>query len=197
MNLPRTMRPLVAACLAALVLQAAEPDRRLAIVHAARAQIGKTVSYDPAYRKLSYPNGDLPLETGVCTDVVIRALRTALQFDLQKEVHEDMQADFSSYPQRWGLKKPDRNIDHRRVPNLQAFLERKGYALKVQPGTSHYQPGDLVTCLVPPSLPHIMIISDRRDRSGRPWVIHNIGSGTREEDRLSEFKITGHYRLVR
>ncbi|MBK1790221.1 DUF1287 domain-containing protein [Persicirhabdus sediminis] len=165
------------------------------IVAAARQQIGKTVSYDPSYQSLSYPNGDIPLEAGVCTDVVIRALRTSHQLDLQKLVHEDMKANFSSYPKIWGLKGTDKNIDHRRVPNLQTYFKRMGYQLKLTDNPANYLAGDLVTCTVPPHLPHIMIVSSRTNATGTPLVIHNIGSGTREEDRLFEFKLTGHYRI--
>jgi uncharacterized protein len=165
------------------------------IVRAARSQIGKTVRYDPSYRSLDYPSGDAPEEAGVCTDVVIRALRTALTLDLQKQVHEDMKAHFSSYPPNWGLRRPDKNIDHRRVPNLQTFLTRRGYRLARGDTREEYQPGDLVTCLVGGKLPHIMIVSDRETSAGTPLVIHNIGSGTREEDRLLTFSQTGHYRI--
>ncbi|MCB1225976.1 MAG: DUF1287 domain-containing protein [Verrucomicrobiales bacterium] len=166
-----------------------------ALVTAARAQVGVTVSYDPAYQTLDYPRGDVPRERGVCTDVVIRALRDALDFDLQKAVHEDMKAHFSAYPKIWGLKKTDRNIDHRRVPNLRTFFERRGWSLPVTQKAADYEAGDLVTCTVPPHLPHIMIVSDRRAADGAPMVLHNIGRGTQEEARLFEFPLTGHYRL--
>ena len=165
------------------------------IVAAARTQIGKTVVYDPAYVKLDYPGGDVPIERGVCTDVIIRALRTSRNLDLQKLVHEDMRTAFSKYPTIWGLKKPDRNIDHRRVPNLRRYFERKGYSVAITRKKEDYLPGDIVTCTVGRNLPHIMIVSDRKARDGAPLVIHNIGSGTREEDRLFDFRITGHYRI--
>jgi len=167
----------------------------VSLVICAREQIGKTTSYDPAYRSLDYPNGDVPLAGGVCTDVVIRALRSALGIDLQKEVHKDMKKYFSEYPKIWGLKRPDKNIDHRRVPNLQTYFKRKGWSLPLTKNPKDYQPGDLVTCTVPPHLPHIMIVSDRMNRASIPLVIHNIGSGTQEEDRLFEFVITGHYSI--
>lgn len=167
------------------------------IVLAAREQIGKTLHYDPSYRALAYPNGDVPMEGGVCTDVVVRALRMSLQMDIQKLVHEDMKQNFSRYPQNWGLKGPDKNIDHRRVPNLQTYFKRKGYEVPVSDRPEDYKPGDLVTCIVPPHLPHIMIVSDQTSASGHPLVIHNIGSGAREEARLFEFKITGHYRIAK
>lgn len=165
------------------------------IVGAARSQIGVTVSYDPAYVALSYPGGDLPREKGVCSDVVIRALREGKKMDLQKLVHEDMKANFAKYPKIWGLRRTDRNIDHRRVPNLRTYFKRKGCAVPVTKKPGDYQPGDLVTCTVPPNLPHIMIVSDRRSSRGVPLVIHNIGRGAREEDVLFAYPLTGHYRL--
>ena len=166
------------------------------IVEAARKQIGVTLSYDPAYTALEYPGGDVPRERGVCTDVIIRALRDGLGKDLQKLVHEDMKADFSKYPKNWGLKRPDKNIDHRRVPNLMAFFGRKHSSLPVgeKKDPDKFLPGDLVTCTVPPNLPHIMIVSDRKSADGIPLVIHNIGGGAKEEDRLGDFPLTGHYR---
>jgi uncharacterized protein YijF (DUF1287 family) len=164
------------------------------LVTAARSQVGKTTVYDPAYTSLKYPGGDLPLERGVCTDVVIRALRTAFSADLQKLVHEDMAAHFSSYPKIWGLRKTDKNIDHRRVPNLQRYFERRGFKLPVTQNAADYQLGDLVTCTVPPHLPHIMIVSDKKNADGVPLVIHNIGRGAREEDCLFTYPLTGHYR---
>ncbi|MFC1636471.1 DUF1287 domain-containing protein, partial [Planctomycetota bacterium] len=165
------------------------------IVSAARDQIGKTTVYDPSYVRLDYPGGDVPINRGVCTDVVVRALRDSMNLDLQKLVHEDMTSAFSEYPKIWGLKKPDPNIDHRRVPNLRCYFERKDYSLPVTKEDDDYLPGDLVTCTVPPNRPHIMIISDKKSEEGVPFVIHNIGAGTREENRLFSFPITGHYRI--
>lgn len=164
------------------------------IVDAARAQIGVTTSYVPDYVALDYPGGDVPAETGVCTDVVIRALR-GVSIDLQKEVHEDMKANFGKYPAIWGLKRTDRNIDHRRVPNLRRYFKRKGLELEVTKKAENYRAGDLVTCTVAGKLPHIMVVSDRKTRDGRPLVIHNIGGGAKEEDRLFDFPLTGHYRI--
>ena len=138
------------------------------IVTAARNQIGKTITYDPSYVALAYPGGDVPIDRGVCTDVVIRALRDSLDTDLQKLVHEDMSSAFSKYPTIWGLKKPDRNIDHRRVPNLECYFKRKGYSLPISEEKEDYHPGDLVTCTVPPNRPHIMIVSDRKSSEGIP-----------------------------
>ena len=165
------------------------------VVSAARRQIGVTVGYDPAYRKIGYPGGDVPRASGVCTDVIIRALRDARKIDLQKLVHEDMRSNFSKYPRMWGLKAPDANIDHRRVPNLQCYFKRKGYALPVSKNAADYKPGDIVTVMVGEKLPHIMIVSDRKSAAGVPLALHNIGSGTQEEDVLFAYPLTGHYRI--
>lgn len=164
-------------------------------VTAAREQIGKTIIYDGAYVGLSYPDGDVPIERGVCTDVVIRALRDARDMDLQQLVHEDMKANFAAYPTIWGLSRPDKNIDHRRVPNLQTYFKRHGYQLETSGEAGDFEPGDLVTCTVGGNRPHIMIVSNKTSPSGLPLVIHNIGRGTVEEDRLLHFPITGHYRI--
>jgi len=115
--------------LLAIFVNAAESARIKDFVKAARSQVGKTRYYDPSYRSLRYPNGDVPIDRGVCTDVVVRALRDAYNFDLQQYVHEDMKQNFSKYPKIWGLKRPDSNIDHRRVPNLMTFFKRKGWSL--------------------------------------------------------------------
>ena len=180
--------------LAMMVLPMAAQESGAKIVEAARKQVGVTLSYDPAYVALKYPGGDLPREKGVCTDVVIRALRDGLGQDLQKLVHEDMTADFGAYPKNWGLSRPDKNIDHRRVPNLKTYFKRKGMILPVKKVAARFRPGDLVTCTVPPNLPHIMIVSDRKSAEGVPLVIHNIGRGAREEDVLFTYPLTGHYR---
>ena len=166
-----------------------------ALVTAARAQIGVTVRYVPSYQKLAYPNGDVPREQGVCVDVVIRAMRDAKRGDLQRLVHEDMKAHFDAYPKNWGLKTTDRNIDHRRVPNLQCFFNREGWSSPVTKKAADYQPGDFVTCMVAKRLPHIMIVSDRKAADGTPLVIHNIGAGTQEENCLFTYPLTGHYRM--
>jgi uncharacterized protein len=169
----------------------------LKLVQAARAQVGVTRSYNPAYARLSYPGGDISQKQGVCTDVVVRAYRSAFDIDLQKLVHEDMRGSFAAYPRHWGLKKPDPNIDHRRVPNLQTFFRRQRASLPVTSDPADYWPGDLITQMLPGNLPHIAIVSDRRSSDGaRPLVIHNIGSGAREEDGLFAFPITGHYRFA-
>lgn len=162
-------------------------------VAAARRQIGVTRIYDPAYVVLPYPGGDVAQDRGVCTDVVIRAMR-AEGIDLQKTVHEDMRGHFALYPKKWGLRRPDRNIDHRRVPNLQAWFARQGWSLTPSQSANAYKPGDLVTWMLPGNLPHIGIVSDRTSWRDVPLIIHNIGSGTREEDILFAYPITGHYR---
>ncbi len=166
------------------------------LVDAAQHQIGRTVIYDPAYVRLDYPGGDVAIERGVCTDVVIRAYRRGLNVDLQQLVHEDMARNFAAYPQSWGLERPDSNIDHRRVPNLRVFFKRKGAALAVGGLAEDYRPGDLVTMKLPGNLPHFAIVShDMSDDGSRPMVVHNIGAGARLEDVLFAFEVTGHYRF--
>ena len=178
------------------VLSCGEKSFEQSLSQAALERTTHTVRYDGSYRSLPYPNGDVPANTGVCTDVVIRSYR-ALGIDLQKQVHEDMKANFNSYPKNWGLKRTDTNIDHRRVPNLQVFFSRRGQSLKVTQNPKDYQPGDLVTWMLPNNLPHIGIVLDRRSEDGkRPLIAHNIGAGPKLEDRLFEFKITGHYRYT-
>jgi uncharacterized protein YijF (DUF1287 family) len=161
--------------------------------HAALDRTKHLVRYDPAYVSLKYPGGDVPEGTGVCTDEIIRAYRT-LGFDLQKLVHEDMKQNFSAYPKNWGLRGPDKNIDHRRVPNLQTFFKRRSASLPVTNKPGDYLPGDLITCTVPPHLPHIALVVPAPDGGPRPWIVHNIGRGPQLEDRLFEFPLTGHYR---
>lgn len=173
----------------------ADNDVGTRLANAARVQIGRTVRYDPAYQSIKYPNGDVPMDRGVCSDVVVRAFRVALGLDLQKLVHEDMERDFKEYPNNWGLESPDKNIDHRRVANLQTYFKRMGWFIAVSKRADDYKPGDLVACIVPPNLPHIMVVSNRKNLLGRPLVIHNIGAGTKEEDRLFEFPLTAHYRI--
>ena len=166
-------------------------------IDGAKRQVGVTRSYDPAYRKLAYPNGDVPLHTGVCTDVVIRAYRHA-GIDLQVLVHEDMKRNFAAYPKSWGLRRPDRNIDHRRVPNLATFFRRHGTALRVTRRGSDYRPGDIVTWRLSSGVPHIGVVSDvRAPRTDRYQVVHNIGAGTQLEDVLFAYEVTGHYRYKR
>lgn len=152
------------------------------------------VVYDPSYFKIGYPNGDVPAGKGVCTDVVIRAYR-ALGVDLQKEVHEDMKANFSKYPKMWGLKSTDTNIDHRRVPNLMTFFERKGAKLAVTKNADDYLPGDVVCWRLANNATHIGIVVDKRSRDGKRYkIVHNIGWGQQLEDCLFDYTIIGHYR---
>jgi uncharacterized protein len=183
-------------CLLSLIatqaLAGAEPSRLAA---AARDQIGVTVTYDPAYVTLDFPGGDLPRDRGVCTDVVIRALRDAWGIDLQLAVNRDMTADFSAYPQVWGLSGPDRNIDHRRVPNLATLFTRIGAEVPLTDAPTPYLPGDIITWTLPGNLAHIGIVSDRRAKDGTPLILHNIGRGAQEEDILFAFPMTGHYRI--
>ncbi len=187
--------------LGAAVTFAAEFEPAQLILNA-RSQIGVTVRYDPSYRQLEYPNGDVPIAGGVCTDVVIRSLR-GQKLDLQQLLHEDMRKHFADYPKNWGLKRADANIDHRRVPNLQRYFTRQGWALKLPTAPKHraideFQPGDLVTWMLPGNLPHIGIVSDQTTLfSGRYLVLHNVGRGTQEEDALEAWPQTGHFRVVR
>jgi uncharacterized protein YijF (DUF1287 family) len=166
------------------------------LVDAAIERTHHIVRYDPAYVRIPYPNGDVPFETGVCTDEVIRAYR-ALGVDLQKEVHEDMLLNFSAYPnqRRWLLAHTDTNIDHRRVPNLMTFFARNGESLPAAAHSGDYSAGDLVTWDLGGNVPHIGIVVDRKsERTGRYLIVHNIGRGPQMEDVLFAWKITGHYR---
>ena len=162
---------------------------------AAIERTNHTVRYDPAYARIPYPGGDVPSDTGVCTDEVIRSYR-ALGVDLQKEVHEDMAQNFAAYPRkwRWASGKPDANIDHRRVPNLMVFFQRKGETLPITTRPEDYGPGDLVTYDLGGNVPHIGIVVNRKGTSGRYMIEHNIGPGPQIEDVLFNWKITGHYR---
>ncbi|MDR1074766.1 MAG: DUF1287 domain-containing protein [Xanthomonadaceae bacterium] len=173
---------------------ATEPSPSL--VAAARGQIGITRYYDPAYEALGYPGGDVPQDRGVCTDVVIRALRTQ-NIDLQKTIHQDMRENFRLYPQNWGLSGPDRNIDHRRVPNQMRWFERQGWQQPVTIHAADYSPGDVVAWkLAGSGLLHVGIVSNRRLGDGTPLILHNIGRGTQEDDILFHHEIIGHYRPV-
>lgn len=166
------------------------------LIEAGLSQVGVTTIYDPAYVALTYPGGDVPPERGVCTDVIVRAYRSGLGLDLQKLVHEDMRKNFTAYPTAWGLKRPDRNIDHRRVPNLQTFFTRQGAALPLSDDASDFRPGDIVSQMLPGNLPHIAIVTHLASPDGaRPLCVHNIGAGARLEDILFTYRITGHYRF--
>ena len=163
------------------------------LVDAALAQTRSTVVYDGSYRRIAYPGGDVPESIGVCTDVVIRAYRR-VGIDLQVKVHEDMTRGFRAYPQLWGMSGPDPNIDHRRVPNLQAFFRHAGAALPVAHDAGAYRTGDVVTWMLPHNLPHIGIVTGQKAGTGRPLIVHNIGRGPEVEDMLFAYPITGHYR---
>lgn len=159
----------------------------------ANAQIGVTVSYDPSYRKLDFPMGDVPKEAGVCSDVVVRAYR-AIGVDLQAEVNADMMANFSKYPTKYGLSKPDSNIDHRRVPNLMTYFDRKGRSKPITKNPTDYLPGDIVAWKFPRNQTHIGIVSEVLDAAtGIPYIYSNSGRGTLKEDILFGYEIIGHY----
>lgn len=179
----------------AAVAQEPEPDpfvRRL--VDAALARTQRQVVYDGRYRKIPYPGGDVPDHIGVCTDLIVRVYRAA-GIDLQREIHEDMASEFDAYPRLWGHNRPDPNIDHRRVPNLRVFFERRGAALPVTDNPDRYLTGDLVTWVLPGAKGHIGLVLDRRSADdARPLIAHNIGGGPEVEDVLFAFPITGHYR---
>jgi len=169
-----------------------------ALAAAAVERTHHEVRFEPAYRVIDYPGGDVPADEGVCSDVVIRALR-ALGVDLQQEIHEDMQRAFVAYPDHWGLSRPDRNIDHRRVPNIEKYLARKGAAIPISDRAADYQPGDIVAWNLRGEsggwLPHIGIVTDRNTPSGRLLIAHNIGAGPKLEDVLFDWPITGQYRF--
>lgn len=189
------MRLLLTILLLILVqICSAQNDFYSQLVSAALDLTKQNVKYDPSYYSISYPNGDVASDKGVCTDVVIRAYRK-LGIDLQKEVHEDMKANFSLYPKIWGLSRTDTNIDHRRVPNLMTFFSRKGATLPVTNKPEDYQPGDIVCWELDNGMTHIGIVVNKKSSvSNRYQVVHNIGAGQVLEDCLFQFKIIGHYR---
>ena len=163
-------------------------------MQAAIEQTKVTRKYDPSYVKIDYPGGDVPLETGVCSDVVVRGFRQ-VGIDLQKELHEDMQRSMSAYPTRWGLDRPDSNIDHRRVQNLMTWFSRKGKSLPISSDRNDYWPGDLVSWDLGGGVDHIGIVTNLGAENY--LIVHNIGAGARVEDVLFRWKITGHYRYFR
>jgi len=166
------------------------------VIDGAIDQVGKTTGYDASYQKIDYPNGDVPIETGVCSDVIVRAFRKA-GIDLQKDVHEDMKKNFSSYPTRWGLSGPDANIDHRRVPNLMTYFTRQEKSLSTGGSSDNFLPGDIVTWDLGNGTDHVgMVTNVWYKPSQRYLIVHNIGGGTRMEDALFAWKITGHYRYL-
>ena len=168
---------------------------QLKLAQEAKKLTNDQVTYDPQYFKIAYPNGDVPANKGVCTDVVIRAYRK-LGIDLQQLVHEDMKANFGLYPKNWGLKSTDKNIDHRRVPNLMVFFERKGQKLNISNDAKNYLPGDIVCWNLGGGITHIGIVSNQyTDDKKRFKIIHNVGAGQVLEDFLFNYKIIGHYRF--
>lgn len=174
-------------------LHAQANNRAVRLVKAARNQIGVTTVYSQTYHSISYPNGDFPRKSGACTDVIIRAYRDGLKLDLQELIHLDMKKAFSAYPNIWGLRTTDRNIDHRRVPNMRRFFERRDAKEPFSKKPEAYLPGDIVTSIIAGKLAHCGIVSDRK-KDKRPMLIHNVGRGTQEEDRIFAWPITGHYR---
>ena len=190
MSLTRRILSAFVLLLAASIANAQTPMQKM--IAGAKAQVGKTLYYDSGYRRIAYPGGDVPIERGVCTDVVIRAFRRA-GLDLQVLVHEDMKRSFGAYPKNWGLRRPDTNIDHRRVPNLATYFRRKGRAVPVTRRGADYKPGDIVTWRLSSGVPHIGIVSDVRS-GDRYLMVHNIGSGAQIEDVLFAYEVTGHFR---
>lgn len=188
-----TSTPVVPAPLPVLADDVAPPPSP-PLVAAARAQVGVVRLYDPAYFSVPYPGGDVPADRGVCTDVIIRALRTQ-GLDLQQAIYEDMRAHFDQYPRQWGLSRTDRSIDHRRVPNQMRWFERHGWAQTIGRSGVDFAPGDIVAWKLSGSgLLHIGIVSDRRSHDGTPLILHNINAGTQEDDLLFQHAIIGHYR---
>ncbi len=172
-----------------------ESEDSSAISRAAIKLTKDKVIYDGTYFSIDYPNGDVPKGKGVCTDVVIRTLRQ-IGIDLQKEVHEDMKKNFSKYPNKWGLKATDTNIDHRRVPNLRKYFERQGYSLPVTQNAVDYLPGDIVSWRFSNGMTHIgVVVTPKSKDEKRPLIVHNAGWGQVIEDVLFEYEITGHYRI--
>jgi uncharacterized protein YijF (DUF1287 family) len=179
----------VATLVVLLIAPMAARADRAALAAAAEAQVGLTRTYDPSYVRLPYPNGDVTPDRGVCADVVVRAFRK-IDVDLQVAVHDDMRSNFRAYPQLWGLRRPDPNIDHRRVPNLMRFFQRQGKSVGID---APYEPGDVVAWKLANGLHHIGVVS-RQPKGHAYLVVHNIGYGTQAEDVLHSFEIIGHYR---
>ena len=178
-----------------------DPDtlRARRLIRAAEAQVGVTTSYDGSYKKIGYPDGDVPMSTGVCTDVVIRAYRTAFGLDLQRLIHEDMEAHFDDYPNlpKWGLAAPDPNIDHRRVLNMRRFFQRYAEQLPVSSNPADYRPGDIITQSDGQSFNHVAIVTDKLCWSGKRYeLVHNISRGTQVNDMLFAYPINGHFRFL-
>jgi uncharacterized protein len=187
------------ACLIAAPAAAQTPQSKLysrsarALIAAARAQVGVTLVYDPAYTQIAFPGGDVARGKGVCTDVLIRAYRDAFGVDLQALVNADMRANFAAYPTRWGLTQADSNIDHRRVLNLATYFTRHGGKQSLPAAPHDWRPGDIFTSMVDGARPHIGIVSDKTSSSA-PLILHNVGAGAREDDALLAYPLTGRYR---
>ena len=168
------------------------------LIEAALERTHHAIIYDGAYHIIKYPGGDVPANIGVCTDLVVRSYRK-LGIDLQELIHEDMMNNFSKYPSKklWGLNRPDANIDHRRVPNLQVFFTRKGQSLRITHKIQDFIPGDVVTWILPGNLPHIGIVTNQYSKiTGNPMTVHNIGRGPKLADVLFAYPISGHYRYI-
>ena len=194
LNLVKLILPILL-CLS-LILQSQEKFSSEKISDAALELTKNKVIYDGSYYDIPYPNGDVPFGIGVCTDVVVRTYR-ANGFDLQKEVHEDMSANFNLYPKIWGLKKPDTNIDHRRVPNLMTFFERQGSKLPITSNGRDYRPGDVVAWNLGGGITHIGVVVNKLSSDNKRYqIVHNIGGGQVLEDCLFDFEIIGHYRFL-
>ncbi|GLR03961.1 DUF1287 domain-containing protein [Vibrio hyugaensis] len=172
-------------------------EQPISLAEAAKERTQYDITYDGSYYQIDYPSGDVASDIGVCTDVIIRSYRK-LGIDLQVLVHEDMRDNFAAYPSKriWGLARTDRNIDHRRVPNLQVFFQRHGVEIPISNDGHNFKPGDIVTWMLPRNLPHIGIVTDEfpADKQ-RPLIVHNIGVGVVLEDVLFDYPITGHYRF--
>jgi len=191
MNVSKLLLILLVALAPRLVFSQVDFSKKLS--DAAVALTQQKVTYDPQYFSIPYPNGDVPADKGVCTDVVIRAYRK-VGIDLQKEVHEDMKANFKLYPQNWGLKSTDKNIDHRRVPNLMKYFSRFGIVKKISANPDDYTPGDIVAWNLTGSTNHIGIVVDKKSPDGKRYmIVHNIGAGQVTEDVLFSYTIIGHY----
>ena len=188
---------LVLTCFVSIEAKAQQNSFSEKLSDAALSLTKQRVTYDPSYFRIGYPNGDVPADKGVCTDVVIRTYRK-LGIDLQKEVHEDMAANFGKYPNLWKLKRTDKNIDHRRVPNLMTFFSRNGKSLSVSQNPSDYLPGDIVTWILTNNMTHIGLVVNKKSTDGKRYlIVHNIGRGQNLADCLFDFKITGHYRYTK
>ena len=188
------MRHLLKGLVLAIAIAApAKADFAERLAEAAEERARHQVRYDPSYVSIPYPMGDVPANTGVCTDVVIRSFR-ALGIDLQQRVHEDMKRNFHRYPKIWGLRRPDPNIDHRRVPNLETYLKRQGASLPLRTDAAAFRPGDIVTWRLTDGRPHMGIVTTRRADDGTPLIAHNIGLGPQIEDMLFALEIHGHFR---